>query len=381
MDKATPLAPRRRAATLGQAPGASTSITGNGRRFSTYRTALMSPVAERVESAQSSGNKNTIAMSATQNRACSNIPEMILSDTTAAGGVDEAEQKNKKAGFKALIRRASVSIKNAKNRRFSTSHLSPSSSSDRPSTSASMLGRVKRAVSFSKPPAGAHHEHPYLNNTPAGFIPAVVTGPDVNSHMPVPGQGDIPPFVPSRFGGEAARATAAEQNALFQRMRLLDLQEKADSAVDNDSANSFTFTPTSSARNSQASETPIVKPKPAGVDFTKKFPAELSTLIFSHLNAGDLKNCERVSKNFKKTVDSNYVWKESAIRECSKTITLGHDVEPGSGMGIPGARDNKDWKQVYKANQELKPAWKAGKAKTVRLDGHQDSVYCLQFDE
>jgi hypothetical protein len=54
-------------------------------------------------------------------------------------------------------------------------------------------------------------------------------------------------------------------------------------------------------------------------------------------------------------------------------------VKQSSGLGksIP----NQDWKKMYLTRRALDQRWKDGKAAAIYLQGHQDSVYCSQFDE
>ncbi|KMQ81670.1 f-box and wd40 domain [Lasius niger] len=63
------------------------------------------------------------------------------------------------------------------------------------------------------------------------------------------------------------------------------------------------------------------------------------------------------------------------------TYATGRSVQPGSGLGIPPVTPRNDWRKIYQAKLELSQRWKGGKARPVYLNGHLDSIYCLQFDE
>lgn len=49
----------------------------------------------------------------------------------------------------------------------------------------------------------------------------------------------------------------------------------------------------------------------------------------------------------------------------------------GLGKRVP----DQDWKRMWKARKTLQQRWQKGYAAAVYLDGHTDSVYCVQFDE
>ena len=42
---------------------------------------------------------------------------------------------------------------------------------------------------------------------------------------------------------------------------------------------------------------------------------------------------------------------------------------------------NQDWKKMLLIRRALDRRWKEGKAAAIYLQGHKDSVYCVQFDE
>jgi hypothetical protein len=51
----------------------------------------------------------------------------------------------------------------------------------------------------------------------------------------------------------------------------------------------------------------------------------------------------------------------------------------GLGLGKTGA--DQDWKSMWRARKALHQRWHDGHAAAIYLDGHSDSVYCVQFDE
>ena len=90
--------------------------------------------------------------------------------------------------------------------------------------------------------------------------------------------------------------------------------------------------------------------------------------------------CEAVSRSWLQACSSP-VWKRVfrgayGRRPTSDTTSK---VKQSSGLGksIP----NQDWKKMYLTRRALDQRWKDGKAAAIYLQGHQDSVYCSQFDE
>lgn len=52
-----------------------------------------------------------------------------------------------------------------------------------------------------------------------------------------------------------------------------------------------------------------------------------------------------------------------------------------SSLGLGPSLPDQDWKAMLKARKELNSRWSNGKAFAIYLEGHTDSVYCVQFDE
>lgn len=70
------------------------------------------------------------------------------------------------------------------------------------------------------------------------------------------------------------------------------------------------------------------------------------------------------------------------LREYAKKAPL-----PNPSSSIPRAaglgriRPEQDWKKMFLVRRALDLRWEQGKAAAIYLDGHKDSVYCVQFDE
>ena len=270
------------------------------------------------------------------------------------GGNSGTEGK-REGGIRGLLRKASVSIKSKRQRRHSHAV------EDRPSTASPWMHKLREAASFSK--------HSRFNSTQLEVQGPVDSCEELLA--PIPGIGAAPPIIPRGFGGAAARATAAAQNELFGRHRQLLTAE--DQLGDRESGIGIALT---TSEPVQYQDNSISR-----VDFISLLPTELSIQILAHLDHHALSKTARVSKSWAEISRSQHVWREALLREKSKTYATSHPVKPGSGLGLPSTRPNNDWRNLYKVRQQLEHNWREGKAEPVYLNGHLDSIYCVQFDE
>jgi F-box and WD-40 domain protein 1/11 len=88
-----------------------------------------------------------------------------------------------------------------------------------------------------------------------------------------------------------------------------------------------------------------------------------------------------VSSGWHGVVKNQHIWRESFLREKTTTYATSGPVRPGVGLGVPRVQPENNWKEIYRVKTELDKRWKEGKAQPVYLNGHTDSIYCLQFDE
>ncbi|KFY55002.1 hypothetical protein V497_07285 [Pseudogymnoascus sp. VKM F-4516 (FW-969)] len=268
--------------------------------------------------------------------------------------------------IRGLIRRASVSLLNhAKPRRASHSHadMPYDTAGARPTTSGSAWHKLKSAASF------RHTRAETVGYGYRGHHEALRAYDDI--YEPIPGRGNAPPIIPRRVGGEAARATAAAQNEMLRRAQLVEkeLYLECESAVE-------LALPQYWLPRREEEEDEIVR-----IDFVGCLPEELAVHILSMLDHRGLAQASEVSRRWYEVANTNYVWKESFYRDNSATFAMDNPVKPGTGLGLPPTLPDKEWKQVYKARQQLDRNWREGEALAVYLYGHTDSIYCVQFDE
>lgn len=100
-------------------------------------------------------------------------------------------------------------------------------------------------------------------------------------------------------------------------------------------------------------------------DFVKIMPAEITAQIMSYLDHKTVVNCEMMSKAWLEAARNTHVWRNLFYQEhCDWRSTPG-----------------KDWKTMFKVKKELNTRWTKAEMSYKYLQGHTDSVYCVQFDE
>ena len=104
----------------------------------------------------------------------------------------------------------------------------------------------------------------------------------------------------------------------------------------------------------------------------------------SHLNAGSLMNAELVSRRWYSTASSVHVWRHMFQAEFESQLqsfpSNAHSLQVG-GFGFGKRRPDQEWKRMWKTRKALQERWRNGHAAAIYLEGHKDSVYCVQFDE
>jgi hypothetical protein len=319
--------------------------------------------------------------------------ELVIEDADAdthqyfnADDVHEGDAPKHGGSIKGRLRRASLSLmKNivgASHATCSTASTGPATNTTishanepeddhpvRPSTSHSTWQRLRKATSFRH--TRSSHGRRALDTI---YSPLESTFPDI----PVPGSGLAPPIIPHHTGA-AAKASAAMQNEYlaFARHRQ-EWLSGGDSQNDCESGIGIAVT-TASELEKEAVE---ARDTVVRTDFISQLPVELAVQILSYLDASQLSAASRVSKLWYAIVQDQHIWRQSFLREKTDAYATSMPVQPGTGCGIPAIRPGNDWQKIYRAREELDKRWKIGKrARAVYLNGHLDSIYCLQFDE
>ncbi|KAK3939308.1 WD40-repeat-containing domain protein [Diplogelasinospora grovesii] len=332
--------------------------------------------------------------------------ETVVEDD-AAGPSSRPEHRS---NIKGMLRRASLSLRSGvkgfihrrtsvpaattfdnefpqqRPRLFSTS--GPSGSS-RPTTAHSTWQRLKQATNL--------HRHSRMLHTGYGerstFDLATIESPT----FPIPGSNEHPPIIPRNTGAAARQAAASAchglndydllnmpvpgPNWLASEQGLGDHESGIGIALTSSEIEAFVpaddiDSDVDVGSGSTEDETEIIK-----VDFISRLPVELAIQVLSLLDAAALATASRVSRSWKSVVDDQHIWRESFLRERTDTYATSGPIKPGSGLGVPPVRPGNNWKETYRVKDELDKKWKEGKARAVYLNGHSDSIYCLQFDE
>ncbi|KAH8673545.1 putative F-box and WD40 domain protein [Xylariales sp. PMI_506] len=244
----------------------------------------------------------------------------------------------------------------------------------RPSTAHSAWHKLRQATSF------RHSRiHNGRINGEFGGLDTIYSPMESNfPSVPVPGHGLEPPIIPTHTGA-AAKASAAYQNeylAMRQREDWLgyQLQNDGESGIGISLSNldELDATTSNALENSAVSR----------VDFISKLPSELAVQILAHLDVTHLTAAARVSRAWNEIAQDQQIWRQSFLREKTMTYATSLPIEPGTGLGVPAIRPGNDWQKIYRSKQELDQKWKEGtEARAVYLNGHLDSIYCVQFDE
>jgi len=113
-------------------------------------------------------------------------------------------------------------------------------------------------------------------------------------------------------------------------------------------------------------------------------PPEITSNILSFLDARSLAKAESVSKIWFGTASQRHAWRQAfqnetrAVRQIALIPTNGSSIQ---GLGLGNSSPDQDFKRMLQARRELQSKWRCGKAAAIYLEGHTDSVYCVQFDE
>lgn len=200
---------------------------------------------------------------------------------------------------------------------------------------------------------------------------------------PVPGSATRPPIVPdSTLTGAGARAAAAAQNEAFHATRTPPLppmprrpSQDSDLKVASDSESGIGIDlETQSPRASQLIDNSITRYDPTGI-----FATELTEHMLCFLDPHSLLRAGAVSRRWRTLALSQSVWREVFNREFAPRGFLSGsspNLALGMGKGIP----NQDWRKMFKVRRLIEKRWQNGEAAAIYLNGHKDSVYCVQFD-
>lgn len=305
-------------------------------------------------------------------------PEEALRVETSELSTRDAHEQPGQKSFKGLMRRASMSLKGFvhHSKRHSVTHptvVDVFDETPRPATShPTWQRRLRQAASFRN------------SRTSQGAVDA--EAPRFDQHfllMPQPGSGNEPPVIPEHTGAGAKAAVAAAQNEAMANIGVGGPQNKwltsfDELASDRESGIGITVTGTEGEVETEDAD---ADNNISRIDFIASLPIELGIQILSCLDASSLSAAALVSRRWETVVENQHVWRDAFLRAKTATFATSRPIEPGSGKGVPAIQPEVDWKAVYRVRQQLDRSWREGKARPAYLNGHLDSIYCLQFDE
>ena len=108
------------------------------------------------------------------------------------------------------------------------------------------------------------------------------------------------------------------------------------------------------------------------------------TNILLFLDAQSLMRTQLVSKRWYRTATARIVWKTTFQREFglqNEVLTIPRSYQYQGGSGVGDRSPTQDWQRMWRVRKALHARWSDGYAGAIYLEGHQDTVYCVQFDE
>lgn len=95
--------------------------------------------------------------------------------------------------------------------------------------------------------------------------------------------------------------------------------------------------------------------------------------MLSFLDAQSLVQAELISRGWYQIASSRHAWKHVY---CTEFVNAGHEDRAVQERLVLG----QDWKSMWRTRKALDQRWLDGYAAAIYLEGHTDSVYCVQFD-
>jgi F-box and WD-40 domain protein 1/11 len=288
-----------------------------------------------------------------------------------------------KQGLQSLGRRMSVSLRPKGDRsKVNSNNVSHAAamSSDHPSQFNASHIKQKPSKWFCSPPTTRRRPSlPQLN------FDAEVDPPRYSLSAPPPGTSRGPPLLPfDMHTGAAARAAAAAQNEAlhcYQKQWPLpaaDMPRLSDLKLTRDSESGIGIEVQDRPESIIRQGVDVIRQDPARV-----LPVELMEQLLCYLDPPTLVRAQRVCREWRSRAQSRHVWRLVFQREYNNggwnqyRSRYGPQPARGVGKGMP----DQDWQKMYHVRWQIDKRWAQGTAAAIYLNGHKDSVYCVQFDE
>ncbi|KLO12508.1 WD40 repeat-like protein [Schizopora paradoxa] len=122
-----------------------------------------------------------------------------------------------------------------------------------------------------------------------------------------------------------------------------------------------------------------------GIDILGNLPPEVALLVFSFLDMPSVLACRTVCKYWSALSYDSIIWRElfydRGWRVDEKRVsasTNSNSAKRTIFMHRPPL--SLDWQHLYVSRLKLERCWNKGEPKATTIAGHEDSVYCLEFD-
>lgn len=213
-----------------------------------------------------------------------------------------------------------------------------------------------------------------INRRPSLHSPTALHGfyaPAESVATPIPGNG--PPIIPDdACAGAAARAAAAAYNetkAEREAARLFEMRyhQDSESGIGIDLRD--------------RPELSDIESSVLRIDPVTYLPSEIVAHFLTFLDPQSLMNCELVARSWHEQASSRHVWRHVFRQAYGCRLSSPSDTREKPSAGLGKTTPNQDWKRMLLVRRALDHRWKKGKAAAIYLQGHKDSVYCVQFDE
>lgn len=182
-------------------------------------------------------------------------------------------------------------------------------------------------------------------------------------------------------GGAGARASAAAQNEALHWARATPLppyRPRSDDSLEDyirDSESGIGID-VEGLERSQTRTPHVLRIDPADM-----LAPELLEHMLTFLDAETLFKLELVSSRWRELCQSKSVWRQVFYREYAPSRSrrvMGAPRIAGLGKNnVPG----QDFRKLYSVRKQIDQRWANAQAAAIYLNGHKDSVYCVQFDE
>jgi F-box and WD-40 domain protein 1/11 len=312
-----------------------------------------------------------------------NNPSMDIIQTPRPHRSSSVHLSSFKQGLQSFGRRMSVSLRSKGNRNkvnaSNVSHATNTMSSDHTSQRRALQSKQKASKWFRSPSVAKRRPSLPLLNQYSESDP-----PRYSSSSPPPATSRGPPLLPfDRNTGAAARAAAAAQNEAlhyYQRQSPVlnpEMPRLSDLKLTRDSESGIGIEIQDRAESTHIGIS-FVRQDPARV-----LPVEIMEQILCYLDPQTLVRAERVCHDWRYRARSRHVWRHVFEREynaagaCRYRSRHCPQQSRGLGKGVP----DQDWQKMYLLRRQIDRRWAEGRAAAIYLNGHKDSVYCVQFDE